>query len=228
MQLRFLSSRNLHFAAYIFSLLFLITLSGCLTSQKMDVYVAERYGNQLPKPARKKSDIAIQSELSTGDKKISHTVKKTSHLLPLIVYWQCDYRHTCTLNSDIALTTIANNINAQSAKINQKLNGQHLELTIENVPTAFSIVDKEHLFLMILWAHVYVEPENKDLVVSYKLFKDEAVAKTGTITINNPAHNRNVRFFQSWKSSSSEFLSSYDADLAAMTKDLVKKLTDEL
>src|SRR5690242_6967867 len=80
------------------ALFFSLVLTGCLTSQKMDAYVSSRFNDELPKPARRKQEFQIQSTLPNMGQKISHTVVKTSHVLPLIVYWQYDYRHTCTLN----------------------------------------------------------------------------------------------------------------------------------
>jgi len=90
----------------------------------MDAYVSGQYGNQLPKQNNKKAkaDITVNSIFS-NDNSISTTVQKTSHFLPLIVYFQYDYRHTCTLNPAIAVSQFANTVYAQSGKLSQKLNG---------------------------------------------------------------------------------------------------------
>src|SRR5438128_776935 len=89
-------------SAILLSAASLLFLSSCLTSKKMDRYISEQYDNQVPKQDKKKqAGLVINSSLTTDDA-ISHTVQKTSKVLPLIVYWQYDYRHTCTLNPALA------------------------------------------------------------------------------------------------------------------------------
>jgi hypothetical protein len=195
----------------------------------MDDYVASQYGNQLPKPKKSKADIAVRSVFPSGNTFISRTVQKTSHVLPLVVYFQYDYRHTCTLNPEIAVTEFANTVQAQSTRLSQKLNGEKLELTVEQVPSAFALVDKGHLLLFsISWDKIYVAPDFKDLIVSYKLFQGNDAVKTGKIDIKNTERNRGIRFFQSWKSSTSEYLTSYNADVANMSRAFVNELLEQL
>lgn len=213
------------FQSLIALILCIVCLSGCLTSKKMDAYVANEYGNQLPRQNKKtKADITVNSVFHR-DKSISTTVQKTSHLLPLIVYFQYDYRHTCTLNPEIAVTEFANTVHAQSDKLLQKLNEQRLELTVEQVPSAFALVDKAHLLLFLIsWDKIYVEPDFKDLVVAYKLFQNNNVVKTGKLVVKNNERNKGIRFFQSWKSSTREYLSDYNADVTAMSKSAINQL----
>ena len=211
------------------ALLCCLSLTSCLTSKRMDTYVASQFGNELPKPKKNKADITVKSVFSTANDYISTTVQKTSHILPLIVYFQYDYRHTCTLNPLIGVTDFSNNINAQSAKILQNLNGQTLELTVEQVPSAFAIVDKGHLLLLtISWDRIYVEPDFKDLIVSYKLLQNNTVTKKGQIDIKNHERDRGIRIFQSWKSSVREYLSSYNSNMAVMSKEFVSQLLQNL
>ena len=68
----------------------------------------------------------------------------------------------------------------------------------------------------------------KDLVVGYKLYDTTGTVKTGSITITNTEKTKNLRFFQSWKSATSEYLSNYDIDVTAMSKAFVNKLVDAL
>lgn len=199
----------------------------------MDKYVGEQFNNQLPKLSkRKKTDITVTSIYPSDDNSISTTTQKTSKVVPLIVYWQYDYRHTCALNPSIAVTDFTNDVNTLSSKqLAQKLNGQHLELKVEQIPSAFAIVDKGHLVWVIYpisWDRIYVEPDFKDLVVSYKLMQNDAVVKTGKITIKSNAQNKGIHFFQSWKSATSDYLADYNANLSAMSKDFVSKLVEEL
>src|SRR5205807_10511695 len=80
----------------LFCSLFLLT--GCLGPKKTDKWVAEKY-MELPPLSKKKHDqILISSNQAFAGTQLSTTVKKTSDMVPLIVYWQFDYKNTCTLN----------------------------------------------------------------------------------------------------------------------------------
>jgi len=195
----------------------------------MDSYVASQYGNELPKPKKSKTDVTINSVFSSTNNYISTTIQKTSHFLPLIDYFQYDYRHTCTLNPLIGVTQFSNTIYSQSAKLSQKLNGQTLELTVEQVPSAFAIVDKGHLLLFVIsWDEIYVKPDFKDLVVYYKLLQNNTVVKKGKIDVKNHEGDRGIGFFQSWKSSIREYLSSYETNMTTMSKEFVNQLLGQL
>lgn len=226
------SSRLLCHTSYLFIIAF--SISGCLTSKKIDAYVAQEYNNEVTRQdKKKKADIIITSLYQSTDSKISTTVPKTNHMLPLVFYWQFDYRHTCSLNPNIAVNKFANTVHILSAKtLAEKLNGQRLELKVEQVPAAFAIVDKAHIIWLIYafgWDKVYIEPDRKDLVVSYKLVADSGSIKTGKITIKNPAQNQDIhQFSESWKSATSDWLTGYHNDLANMTKSFISKLEEEI
>jgi hypothetical protein len=211
-------------------LLISVCLGGCHLSRKIDAYVAEQYGNQLPKQTKnKKTDFAVSSSVPYPYQGISKTIKNKNKVLPLIVYWSIDYRHTCSLNPAIAVNNFANTINSQANKgLADKLKGRHLDLIVEQVPASFAIVDKGHILLFFTWDKLYVEPDKKDLVVSYKLTGTDSSTKSGKITISNPAADKNIRFGQSWKSSTSEFLTRYNAEIVTMTKSFLSKLVEEL
>lgn len=213
---------------FFLALLCSTCLASCLTSKKMDSYVASQFGNELPKPKKNKAEITVNSVFPSNNT-ISTTIQKTSHFLPLIVYFQYDYRHTCTLNPLIGVTQFANAISTQSTKLSQKLNGQKLELTVEQVPSAFALVDKGHLLLFVIsWDEIYVEPDFKDLVVSYKLTENNTVVKNGKIDVKNHERDRGIGMFQSWKSSVREYLSAYDANMTTMSKEFVNQLLEQL
>lgn len=111
-----------------------------------------------------------------------------------------------------------------------KLNGKKLELTLEQVPETFALVEKTHVIWLIYaihWDKIYIEPEVKDLIVSYKLFSNDNDVKTGRITIKNTEKNQGLRFFQSWKSAITEHLTDYDTEMSAMTKQFVNRLLEE-
>jgi hypothetical protein len=223
-------SKTRPLAVYILLFASLACFTSCLTSRKMDKYVSKQYNDELPKPIRKKNaEITITSTNPSRPNIISTTKKKTSHVLPLIIYWQFDYRHTCTLNSAIPVTNFSNTLNNYVSKgLTQKLNGQKMELTIEEIPTAFALVDKAHLFLVFGWDHLYMEPDNKDLIVSYKLYQNDNSVKTGKITIKNNLHDKDIHYFQSWKSATRGYLTRYDSAISSMAKEFANQLMEEI
>lgn len=210
----------------------IVSFNSCLTPKKMDVFVADQYNNQLPAEKKKKTNIAVASASPSPSNNISVTTPQ-SKVLPLVVYWYVDHRFNCSLNSQIGVVNFSNNINVLANRgLNQKLNGQKLELTVEQMPSAFALVDKYHAIWLLLyvihWDKVYIQPDFKDLVVSYKLYQGDTTAKTGKITVKNTEKNKGLRLFQSWKSATSEYLTDYDTDVSNMTKVFVDQLTKEL
>jgi hypothetical protein len=212
--------------------LFLFTFSSCLTANKLDKYVAKQYNNELPKLGKKKRQEIDVMQANTPSTAISTTIHKTDKFLPLLVYWKYDHRQSCSLNPTIAVTQFTNTVNAVANKsFTDKLAGRKLELTVEQAPAAFSIVAKEQMIWLIYavsWSKIYIEPDAKDLVVSYKLTDTGSASKTGTITVKNTDKNKGIRLFQSWKSATSEYLMEYNANLTNLTKSFVTQLANEL
>ena len=207
----------------------LSSLTSCHIARKMDAYVANQFNNKVPKPdKRADSTVIVNSSIPSDPDELSHTVKTWKNLF-LLVYWKYDYRHTCTLNPAIGLNYLRKGIYQQSNRLKQKLNGQQLELTIEQVPGTFAIVDKGHVVLLLVqWDKFYVEPDSKDIIVSYKLLQNGVETRSGKITVDNIERNKPMGFFQSWKGATSEFLGRYNADLTEMSRIIVNKLIEEL
>jgi hypothetical protein len=218
---------------FIFLACALLIFPSCLTSKKLDRFVAARYNHQLPKLSKKKkAEIEITSLAPAGNSQISTTVHKTDKFLPLLVYWKYDHRQSCSLNPAIAVTNFSNAMNSFATKaLIEKLNGRKLELSVEQAPSVFSLVIKENIIWLIYafgWSKIYIEPDKKDLIVAYKLAGGDGGPKTGTIIVKTTDRNIGLRFFQSWKSATSEYLSEYDANLTSMTKAFVNQLANEL
>lgn len=180
--------RNAAISALLFCVLF--SFSSCLTAKKLDKYVAAQYNNELPKPIKKKKpEIEVTPATTSGQTTISSTVHKTDKFLPLLVYWKYDHRQACTLNPAIPIANFEKAINSLSTKdLTDKLNGRKLELTVQQAPEAFSIVAKETVIWVVYvfsWDKIYIEPDTKDLIVSYKILDRDKEEKTGTITVKN-------------------------------------------
>ncbi|MBS1666158.1 MAG: hypothetical protein JST58_02165 [Bacteroidetes bacterium] len=218
---------------FLFSF-FLCLFQSCLGPKKINKWVATQYG-ATPAPTKPKTDlIKISSNLPSMDNRLSTTEKKTSHLLPLLFYWQWDYKNTCSLNPQIAVHNFTSTVMSYSNKgLKQKLNGRRLELTIEKIPTRFAIDDKGHLIWVILyafgWETLTLQPEDNIMVVSYKLFNtDNSMAKDGSINIQNSDKKLTLGMLQSLKKKTFQYLEQYDASITTMSKTFVDKLYAEL
>jgi hypothetical protein len=228
--MRYLKQTKSH--AFLCLACIVFVLSSCLTSAKLDKFVASQYNNELPRPGKKKkADIEVTSPLKSDNSQISTTTHKTEKFLPLLVYWKYNHRQSCSLNPSISVTNFSNAVNSLATKaLTDKLNGRKLELTVEQAPSALSVVVKENMVWLVYafaWEKVYIEPDKKDLIVAYKVVGGEG-DKTGKITVKNTDKNMGLRFFQSWKSATSEYLSEYNANFTTMTKTFVNQLTSEL
>ncbi|HEY4110587.1 hypothetical protein [Puia sp.] len=211
-------------------------LSSCLGPHKINKWVAQHYRDEPPAdPPRKKNEpIAISSALPESGVKLSETQKNWSHLLPLLFYWQFDYRNTCTLNPEIGINNFTSTVFAYAGHgLKQKITGYHLELKIEQLPQAFLLDDKGHLIWVIVtavgWEKLSVQPTTKDMVVAYRLLgSNNEELKKGTITIADNEKNLTLGMFQSLRKMTKQHLSNYDANITAMTKRFVDKLVTEL
>ncbi len=183
-------------------------------------------------PAKKKQEqITISSSLKWPDYDISKTEKNTSGMLPLIVYWQFDYKNTCTLNPQIPLNIFNTTVHSYAPHgLRQKLQGRRLEMNVKQIPATFAIDDKGHMILFIVsWDIITIVPEDKDMVVSYQLLdSNNQSVKTGEVAFSALEKPIDLQMFQSLKKKTWAYLDQYDAEIAMMTKKLMDKLVTEL
>ena len=165
-----------------------LLFSSCLNSKKVDRQVAKQYG-EVPEIKKKKQgdNISITSSITTLGSQISTTETKTSNMLPLIVYWQWHYTNNCTLNPQIPINNFAATVNTYANKgLRTKLGGQNLELSVDKIPNKFRILDKAHLIFFgyaFGWDNVSMKALDMEMIVSYRLLKDNFEIKKGLITI---------------------------------------------
>ena len=189
-------------------------LTSCLTAKKVDNQVAKLFG-EIPQQQKKKSNetIFITSSLITSDSKISTSETKTSDVLPLFFYNQWDYKNTCTLNPQIPINNFIKTVQSVANKeLRSKLNGQKLEINIDKIPNVFAIDDKAHLIFFgyaFGWDDVSIMADNIDMVVTYKISKDNVESKRGTITIPYIYDKKKLGMFKSWKKATTEYLVPY-------------------
>jgi hypothetical protein len=202
-----------------------------LKTKKVDKQVAKQYGDNQQTQRKKTNDfISVTSSLTSNADKISTTETNTSNVLPLLIYWSWDYKNTCTLNPQIPINNFTTTVLANKG-LKAKLNGQKLELSVDKIPNKFSIDDKSHLIFLIYafaWDDISIKAENIDMLVSYRVSKDNVETKRGIITIPYNNHKKNLGMFKSWKKATSEYLDQYDVNITSMSKLVVDELIKEI
>lgn len=213
----------------IMAVTFLLLTSGCLTPKKMDGWINEYEGGFTTK--LKTSDyITIKTpELPKSDLP-SVTEKGKGKLIPLLFYWKSERTTVSSLNPYIPVVNINSSIiqYANTKKLREKLNGQKIELSISKMPDVFTLVDRYQLiyfvFYYVHWERIFISPQKQDLVISYRILNGNAETKAGTITIADPSRPRDLKFLQSVKKMTWDYLEEYDNIIKAMSREFVDKL----
>jgi hypothetical protein len=212
-------------------LFMLSSFASCLNPRMVNGWVAQHYQEGVPGPAKKKNEaISISSKLPVTDDKLSTTKKDISHVLPLIIYWHFNYKNICTLNPQLPVNNFTTAVTTWSGRgLKQKLNGNHLELTIEQMPNVMILGDEGWAILLFGVESMTVGPEIRDMVVSYRLLNtNNEEIKKGTITIRDNNQRLSLGMFQSMKKLTLRYLEVYDANITAMSRKFVDQLAGEL
>ena len=215
-------------------LLVTMLLSACISPGKTDKWVANHYGS-VPAPVKKKNDLVeVQSAIEPMGSVISESKRKSSSVLPLLIYWRWNYVNSCKLNPQMALNGFISTVNSNAVRVlKPKLNQQTLELMVEKIPTTFDLDDTGHSifigFYAISWETVTLKPQEHALQVSYNVLNaDKTVAKTGRISMPISIQPVKSALFQSLKNRMDLYLEQYDAAMITMGRKLVDKLAAEL
>jgi len=214
------------------SLFIIVVITSCLTPRKIDKWTAAHYGTTVNTRIKNNDYITIKAS-NTGDI-VSVSEKRKFKLIPALIYWQWEYGTNTKINQAVPTnyfnTTIMPYANIK--KLKDKLNGQKLELTVNNVPAVFSVVDKGWVVYLLLWyvgnEHIYIDPEKQDMEIGYRLLKDNVETKKGTITVANRNKAVEVKVFHSTKKTYWACLDQYNANIQAMSKEAIDKLIIEI
>lgn len=164
---------------------------------------------------------------------ISNTTTTTDHFLPLIFYWQGDYKRISTLNPGIFVNKFTNTISGEARRrLAPKLGDEKLELTITQLPHVYTLGNNWHAVWVVLylihWDKVYIKPDTENLVVNYKLVKDNNVVKSGAISVQDGQRSQRLHLFQSWKNATLSYISGYNYEIVKMSHACVDKLAKQL
>lgn len=211
----------------------MLLFTSCINSKKLNKQTAKQYG-EIVQPQKKKlsENILITSNIITSDNRISTSETKTSHVLPLIIYNKWNYKVTCTLNPQIPINNFITTVQTVANKgLRSKITGEKLEISVDKIPNIFAVNDNAHLIFFgyaFGWDDVSIMADNIDMVVTYKLSKDNAEIKKGTITVPYIYDNKKLGMFKSWKKATSEYLEQSDLNITEMSKSFVQKLVAQL
>lgn len=210
-----------------------VLFSGCLTPKKMDSIIEEHEGGFTTK--LKTSDyITVKTPELPKSEQASLTAKGKYKILPLLVYWRFENSWIPTLNPYIPVANINSTIiqYANTKKLKEKLNGQKLELTIDKVPVTFSLISREHLVFFVVyyvkWGRVFIDPKKQDINFAYRLLRDGVETKKGSITVADPSKPLNLKFLQSVKKMTWNYLDEYQNIIKDMSRQFVDKLLLEI
>ena len=208
-------------------------LSGCFTPAKMDGWIEEHEGG-FSKKLKTSDYIIIKTPDLPQKDQASVSEKGKGKFIPALFYWKSEHTIVSSLNPYIPIglmnSTIIQYANTKGLK--QKLNGQKIELTINKFPLVFTFTDRYQLFFFVVFyvqsEHLFIGPQKENITVSYKILKDNAETKNGTITIADPDKVVNQKLFQSVKKMTWNYLDEYDNNMRAVSKEIVDKLLLEL
>jgi hypothetical protein len=229
------------YTLFLFPLFILLiaafTFTSCsLQGKIIDKQVKARYGETIiPSKKKQQDNLVIKSSVPVSDDIPSVTTHKTSKVLPLILYWQWQYKNTCILNPQIAINAFTNSITKEVNKgLKEKLNGHTIELNLEKIPNTFSLLEKAHLVFLGLyafnWSKVTMQTESTemDLIISYKVLNNSSEIKKGTISLKAKDDAQRLGWFKSLKRATQEYLTQYDFEIISLSKQVVEKINAEL
>ena len=121
---------------------------------------------------------------------IGYAIPVKRLLIPLVFFTHWNYLYKCNLDTKLELDKLCSDIKSDcyKVKLDRIFDHQKIELTIEAAPTNF-VYQQKGFALIYLAGYLYnynqiVYPIVKEnLVVSYKLFSNKELVKSGKITL---------------------------------------------
>ena len=206
---------------------------GCMTPKKIDRWAGQHYTTAIT-PPRKSDYIVIKDASFVQGDAPSVTEKKKGKMLPLLFYWKWKLGTHTELQQNVPRTVFAAAVipYANSKRLKQKLDGQRIELTIEEVPSTFSIMDEGWLVFLIFGSiHnevMYIDPDVKNMEVSYRVMKDNTEVRAGRVSVADLNKPVDFRMFKSAKKTFFEYLDKYNSNIQTMAKETVDKIIADL
>ena len=158
----------------------------------------------------------------------SATTKK--QILPLLFYWNWFFRATSNMNTFIPVNNLITSINknAKEKGLQQKLNGEKIELTINSIPHQFNTIDKGFIILFLTVESFYIENDSSKLDISYRILNGNIEVKKGNIVIDQDDMKVSLGYFESEKRLFNDCFTHYDESINKMGKQIVDRLYEIL
>ncbi len=226
--------KSKHHLGYFTLLLSPFVLFSCSTAHFADNASKSYYNKHTPTAEKMNTVFFIYKNAFSTDKEMptqptkSTTTKK--QLLPLLFYWNWFFRATSDMNTFIPVNNLITSINknAKEKGLQQKLNGEKIELTINSIPHQFNTIDKGFIILFLSVESFYIENDTSKLDISYRILNGNNEVKKGNIVIEPDDKKVSLGYFESEKRLFNDGFTHYDESIDKMGKQLVERLYEIL
>lgn len=212
----------------------ILLLGSCIGPKQYSRYVTERYDKAPKYQLTPPSGISVDASAITRFNSVASVAKRNAYFIPALFYWGWDTELFCSLDGLIPVNQFIGTINryADSIHLSQKIRNRQLELSVVSVPREYTYLDRGDL-IFILLAYVEIDkqaayPENKDLIVNFKLRNGDIVEKQGQIVVPDA----NMAYSKSRHRGTRKFVNKYhdiyDRNIDRMTRQFLLLLNDKL
>jgi len=177
--------------------------------------------------------LTIKIESLKSMNSIAETKKLNSKLIPALLFWKWEKNIKCDINPKIPVQLLYKNLtqNPENKELKTKLNGMHLELAIDSIPSGFLYVNKGFSIIFIIGFITNeletIYPSSSNLSFRYKIMNNGTVVKEGSLTIENtdiPLSNQ----ANSTRYLTYSYLEQYKNNIEKLSKTLTTMIIREL
>ena len=205
--------------------LVMVIIVACVTPKRLNRLTEENLGaKQANYPITYEDYISINTTNLINQPFIAHSVKVKHKFIPAIVYWEWEKNIECTIDPYYTIHLFMEEAMkiATEKNLKNRLEGQKLELTFEEMPNKY-LYSHKGFTLVFLFAYSVSDAEHllpfmRDFKIKYRILKDQQETKSGVITL---AHE--MRDMHNTSSGTGKFTNAF----LEMYKSEVKRLGSE-
>lgn len=210
-----------------------ISLSSCVGTKRFSKFIYKKYDTHTVESGdRRNSYITISTTNLPTQDSLANVKKIKSLFIPAIFYWQWEGTISCELAPRFQAGKFATNmlLYADSAGLQEKLNGQRLEISIDSLPHSFMYTNKGFtLFFIVGYIMGAVEaiyPQDKNLKISYKLIRDTTQIKIGSFVLARKLKTME-NIWSTTKKFTWKYLDRNEIMIKILSKEAIEKLITE-
>lgn len=209
-------------------------LSGCVSTDNYYEYVYRKQSEgAIIRPDTIHPYIQFKADKLPQTDTLVQVKKVRTLFVPALLYWQWEGTKKCELNArkyaDVFFAKFQ--FYADSLDLKPQLNGQRLEITMENIPHCFFYMEKGYIVFLFYTSITNdleaIYPQREELGFSYRLYSGDVVTQSGFIEIE-----RFDEFMenQSWstKKFTWQYLEQYEQSIVDLSKAAVERLITQL